>query len=807
MGSLSLRVRYRPIRIGWCLESQVLDQLEAAIRLSTAFAGGRFNPLIPVDSSELAESLVERFRVDLLFPVADTPRINAFVDAHSYLLWPEFERKLFYEEWRHIPPRATLVDVYHGARRLRARGVPRRRMCLLSCEAGDPLGRVVLAMAGAYPTPSKSVPNYEEMVEFFLGIDRIVLRRDEEIPPGLRKRVTPSLLTTVGLEAEEPGPDHGFYVGDCGNVEDLLNYWNLRAAGSSVVFYDPHESKRLTKLLESHKRWLGAIPARPWQEGGAITVYGRDGGLDPDLSAIGERLLRRRIDVVSWNGLSIKPALRHWKERAVLGTLDESEQTPSVTFSLPGAPFYDVPELSHQYVGVSVRGFDPWSLAHDATFFPPYVPDLNEYYGRQLYYHYAHVRAEPESIWRSVALLVRASQSDVTLRALPSSELAVKLFGRFGVTAEPSPAGLVTSRLIAQMGGLQDCRVFKIEGVRDLIHRVSAERSFTRTYANQTIGNFDHTAKRMRFEPFEDLFIGPRPERRKLTPQDCLDFLLRRGVFRVGLELKCVRCELSFWLSLDDVGTRVECVYCGSSFGTTDQLKDRNWAYRRSGLFGRDDHQQGGIPVAITLQQLDTALHPGRMLYTTSLALTPKSASIEACETDFVVIATGHSHNSPHLPQVVVGECKASGGRISIDDADHLAMVADALPHRRLNVFVLFAKTGTFSQEETEAAARAQDRWRSRVILLSKDELEPYRIYERHAQEQQLGSMSLEDLAESTSLLYPRLRPRRIQEAEERELQRRVAKRAFELFENRGRGEGRDWEDWFAAEAELGARG
>jgi hypothetical protein len=45
------------------------------------------------------------------------------------------------------------------------------------------------------------------------------------------------------------------------------------------------------------------------------------------------------------------------------------------------------------------------------------------------------------------------------------------------------------------------------------------------------------------------------------------------------------------------------------------QLRDRNWAYRRSGLFVREDNQGGGIPVAVTLQQLDTMLRARLLAY------------------------------------------------------------------------------------------------------------------------------------------------------------------------------------------------
>jgi hypothetical protein len=81
------------------VESGRVDQLESALRLTCAFAGGRFNPIIPVDSPELAESLVDRFRVDLVFPVTESESVKSSVKAHDYLPWPEFEKVLFYEAW------------------------------------------------------------------------------------------------------------------------------------------------------------------------------------------------------------------------------------------------------------------------------------------------------------------------------------------------------------------------------------------------------------------------------------------------------------------------------------------------------------------------------------------------------------------------------------------------------------------------------------------------------------------------------------------------------------------------------------
>ena len=231
-------------------------------------------------------------------------------------------------------------------------------------------------------------------------------------------------------------------------------------------------------------------------------------------------------------------------------------------------------------------------------------------------------------------------------------------------------------------------------------------------------------------------------------------------VFRVGLELRCPNCELAFWQPLDEVKTDVACVYCGITFDVTRQLRDRNWAYRRSGLFGHADHQHGGIPVALTLQQLDTQLRSNGMLYTTCLELVPRAAAINACETDFVVVATGSSHHRPQLPQVIIGECKSAGGEVTRNDAEHLRRVADVFPRSRINPFILFAKTGHFSVDEVEACAIAQDRWEPRVLLLSKDELEPYGILDRHpGADQRLKAGGLEGLAQWMTLQYPQLHP------------------------------------------------
>ena len=74
-------------------------------------------------------------------------------------------------------------------------------------------------------------------------------------------------------------------------------------------------------------------------------------------------------------------------------------------------------------------------------------------------------------------------------------------------------------------------------------------------------------------------------------------------------------------------------------------------------------------------------------------------------------------------------------------------------------------------------------------------------------QKPQLHANGLEDLEAITAHLYPALRPTGFEDMERRRVHDNIARRAFELFEARGGEEGRDWEDWFRAEAELHQRG
>src|SRR5437879_1219842 len=88
MTAISVRLQYRPIRIGWCVRGGDWDDLRTALRLTHTLWGGHYNPLIPVENRPLARQLVELFRVDVLYPAAEHESLSRFIEDFPYLRWP-----------------------------------------------------------------------------------------------------------------------------------------------------------------------------------------------------------------------------------------------------------------------------------------------------------------------------------------------------------------------------------------------------------------------------------------------------------------------------------------------------------------------------------------------------------------------------------------------------------------------------------------------------------------------------------------------------------------------------------------------
>ena len=234
--------------------------------------------------------------------------------------------------------------------------------------------------------------------------------------------------------------------------------------------------------------------------------------------------------------------------------------------------------------------------------------------------------------------------------------------------------------------------------------------------------------------------------------------MVEKGLFRMGVNLECHKCGMASWTALDELRQRASCELCGSGYDATRQLLDSKWAFRRSGLMGSERNAQGAVPVALTLQQLDTTFQGSfrRSTYSTSLDLrAAENSGLPNCEVDFVWLMS--EHNSKRS-SVILAECKDQGPINPEEfqrDVNNMRRVADAFPEHRFDAYVLFVKLAPFTAEEVEMARTLNTPYRHRVILLTA-KLEPYGLLDRVKEQYGIDGYihSPKDLADVTAKIY-----------------------------------------------------
>jgi hypothetical protein len=142
-------------------------------------------------------------------------------------------------------------------------------------------------------------------------------------------------------------------------------------------------------------------------------------------------------------------------------------------------------------------------------------------------------------------------------------------------------------------------------------------------------------------------------------------------------------------------------------------------------------------------------------MYSTALIFRPHSKKLETCEADFVAAVAGNPDMGEAPVQILLGEAKTNS---EFDDRDlrKLGKLADAIPSNMAEPFVMFAKANDFTEQEISLARASPLRARGRLILWSRNELEPTFVYERSKRrlEGVLYAPTLTEMVHATDVLW-----------------------------------------------------
>jgi hypothetical protein len=709
-------VRFRPFRLGVCIQEGNEDALTEAVRQLTALWAGFYFPIISVGQhAEDARALVKWFQLDALIALTIDSETQDFVESFPFLVKPDLVDSIFVD----LRPYAicNFVDICSPilalSRSMNSTGNISPQVYLPAWDPVDPLGRVIQMTFGDFPSPEISGVNYGQLARQALGAQTVVIQ-NEPIPENLYAALCPSELNRYGVSLETADLAPSIFIGDGRNSKDLIAFWNLRASGKHILFIDSSEYDRTRRFAMRVAQGTNySVDCYVSADGNAMQVHDRF--IHPQICLRGMHQIVRNGQPV-WTDYLPMP---YFAAHQVLMTYfkdddNENPQQISATCHLPGRPFLENSRAIFQRYITSVRQYSPTDVRRTYLLEPPFIPELNLLFGNRFHFAENRIRAERHG----VGIVTNLFDTSIMLRSIDPGELLRILFEYKGLTLRrASTAGLVATRLLNGFDGFYFSRLLKVHGVRELFFNDNKLATFTRPFAIDTImSSADEGA-----EPFYKfgLFIG---DSRRLSSRELageiFDELLDRFLFRAGLELRCPGCLLKFWNPLDDVRLRSTCSFCDCNFSIASQLNVTDWKFRRSSALGKMPELSDEVTSLLLALQLDSILRESNLV--SSLGI-----EVEIAGTFEPINLIGISKEARTSTwQLVIGK-SVTGAELTDGNVRTLAYLL-SLGDSCLKVRIAVAKLGAFTDDEVTRLKELRLTSDYDLLILGEDELSAY---------------------------------------------------------------------------------
>jgi hypothetical protein len=747
MEPVSVNQQVRPHRFAFVINSDLAPLLEV-VRVNSVLWGGIYNPILLIGDQldkahrERSLGLLADFDPDFLVNYSGTSLPKFLEEAYPDRV---LEKNEFVGRWRGRASEIKGVDILPLLR------LAWREEVRIS---KDPTNVVLPQTPAGSDWLTYSNIVFGDLSDD-LGVDyrehfvRALLPRILQVPSDIAKLLSHDVLTPIQftgyeLRFERRGgslPYFLIFVGDTNSVDDLTEFWNLRATGREVLLLPstvrdeliepakqlmeqgkPTDDRRIPRLeilqgqsvpkadFDKVRAWFTDFMAgEPYMYRTFPVDWGRDVPMVSKEVELGSAVALDREEAALLHGDSLSPirvsipSYLEWKENPREYTwsvvLDFSETfNDKYCLSLPMDPSVDALARRRMLIGMP-----------------------NE------------VRVAREGL-----VTHRLYSRDVmNVTPILTADVFASLFKTAGFGVRPSPPGRFADRILDHMKGVDGCRVFKIKGVREVLSRMRGGKSLQSDEIIHTIG------KHWNNKDYDDLIITYQ-QSRPLTPVIVFDAMVRSKILRAGLRLVCTNCGKEDWHHVDAFGETFRCQYCSSvqDVGNLDRMR---WYYKTNGMFMLPGEGLGSIPVILGLWRLKHLGSLGHYKYSTSLGLTRTTGGGEY-EVDFCCLNVDRFR---HRHELVLGEAR---GQVAFSSHDIGKLVDVAASFRSRPYLAFVTLRDEYSDLEKQQLKKlSQDGWQ--VIALTRQELDPYDLHDRFKNARRKHVVSLSDLSENTSAI------------------------------------------------------
>jgi hypothetical protein len=209
----------------------------------------------------------------------------------------------------------------------------------------------------------------------------VLLGGEESVPSDAFEALSPSALTAFDLEKDEFNIDCGFYAGQAGSFEDVVTFWNLRAANVDVFFFDVRHEKGLCSFRDPFTEVIRRRPRGLRDFHSFVGFWPREDGPAIDTTAFGHAISGGTVR----DGIpKLRVPLIQVKSRHVLGHVNEANGGSQITFQLPERPFRDDDVSFTQMMVVVIHLTLGLQSEFGRTLITQCLPEMNDFYRREM---------------------------------------------------------------------------------------------------------------------------------------------------------------------------------------------------------------------------------------------------------------------------------------------------------------------------------------------------------------------------------------------------------------------------------------
>ncbi len=721
----SLEIKLRPIRFGFLVNPNDKGAIKKAIHLNSLLWGGMFNPLIPCykklpknweeikgnysTASKVINGYIDGFDPDYLVNISDITtelisfdlgRIITYDDIIAGFkedMEPNFgtgifgiTRQFMYDEMRFIRR--------DGLKFLRPK-LSKNHNLFLSSIFGE-------------------LDSYEkDLYEDYLS-DIEIIENDVDIT-NYWEYLSPKYYYSrrIGRTYLEQRPTNSvlFYL-DATNTLDVIDYWNLRAAGWKVypVAKQAEEENGLYTMCEK----VIEMAHRPHRNNKNIyhhtNIIKSRSTTKKEMSDFNKKININKHDIQT----KPKVSLQHWYPRIWDEWVRQYIQgTITTVYSKEKEIELQKDQTEFKFKSPS-PGFD---LHHVDTGNPRFALELDSrVYGSEdllaevipLGGNEVARTIEKYSLneWRvgmsGPVYLARHKDRTINYEIPKAETVMAAWFKEKGWDIEISASGKIAKQMIKQLGGLRGIDNLKEEKLIELLKDLSNNGFIDEHRFKGKIAKITNAGKD------------------SLLRDKYIKMLLEKQIFQLGVELKCPICTQRSWYSLNEMDASVRCISCLSDYKVQSLgLPDKKWAYKSFGTFGLPKQSYGAFSVLLTLLFL---VKDNRKRTTTLLSFTAKKGNKEI-EADFCLVIENAFRGSA-AQEFIFAECKTYN-KFERKDINRMLELAKEFPGATL-VFSTFRKELTPAEKRMlkPFVNKSRKDWKARkinnpVIILTGNEL------------------------------------------------------------------------------------